>query len=158
MRLHARGSPRDRDWAPTAPPGRLHSVRFVEHQELQRVKGDLPAAATPMHRTSEASAADTGMGWTTESERLARRFFSLFQQGETAKVLELVHPELERVLMTRPGEVLRGREEAEAFLNDIATQFIELVADEFMPQDDERVVVEGRRRTIDEIACSETTR
>lgn len=86
----------------------------------------------------------------TEGERLARRFFSLFQQGERAKVLELVHPELEWVLMTRPGEVLRGREEAEAFLNDIATQFIELVANEFMPQDEERVVVEGRRRTIDD--------
>ena len=53
-------------------------------------------------------------------------------------------------LTTRPGEVLRGREEAEAFLDEIADEFVELVADECRPLDDERVVVEGRRRTIDD--------
>ena len=61
-------------------------------------------------------AAETEHGIATESERLARRFFSLYQQGERAKVLELVHPEIEWVLMTiRPGEMLRGREEARHF-------------------------------------------
>ena len=87
----------------------------------------------------------------TESERLARRFFALYQQGERATLLELMHPEIEWVLMTmRPGEVLRGRDEAQAFLDEIADEFIELVAEEFTPLDDERVVIEGRRRTIDD--------
>ena len=88
---------------------------------------------------------------TTDAERLARRFFALHQQGETARMLDLVHPEVEWVLMTiRPGEVLRGRDEARVFLDEIADEFIELVAEEFTPVDGERVVVEGRRRTIDD--------
>ena len=66
-------------------------------------------------------------------------------------MLELVHPEVEWVLMTiRPGEVLRGRQEAEAFLEEISDEFVELVAEECTPLDDERVIVEGRRRWIDE--------
>ena len=66
-------------------------------------------------------------------------------------MLDLVHPEVEWVLMTiRPGEALRGREEVEAFLDEIADEFVELVAEEYRPLDEERVVVEGRRRTIGE--------
>jgi hypothetical protein len=62
-----------------------------------------------------------------------------------------MHPDIEWVLMTiRPGEILHGREAAHAFLDEIAEEFIELVAEEFTPLDDERVVVEGRRRTIDD--------
>jgi hypothetical protein len=94
---------------------------------------------------------DTTTRSVPESERLARRLFALHQQGERAKMLELVHPEVECVLMTiRPGEVLRGRQEAEAFLEEISDEFVELVAEECTPLDDERVVVEGRRRWIDE--------
>jgi len=94
---------------------------------------------------------DASSGSRPESERLARRLFALFQQGERAKMLELVHPEVEWVLMTiRPGEVLRGRAEVEAFLDEISDEFVELVAEECTPLDDERVVVEGRRRWIDE--------
>ena len=86
-----------------------------------------------------------------ESERLARRFFALLEQGDRPKVVELVHPEVEWVLMTvRPGEVLRGREEAQAFLDEIAHEFIELVVEECRGLDDDRVVVEGRRRSIDD--------
>ena len=86
-----------------------------------------------------------------ESERLARRFFALLQQDERSKVVDLVHPEVEWVLMTiRPGEVLRGRDEAQAFLDEIAEEFIELVVEECRPLDNERVVVEGRRRSIDD--------
>jgi ketosteroid isomerase-like protein len=85
-----------------------------------------------------------------ESERLTRRFFALLQQGENSKVVDLVHPEVEWVLMTiRPGQILRGRGETQAFLDEIADEFIELVVEECRPLDDERVVVEGRRRSID---------
>jgi ketosteroid isomerase-like protein len=85
-----------------------------------------------------------------ESERLTRRFFALLQQGENSKVVDLVHPEVEWVLMTiRPGQILRGRGETQAFLDEIADEFIELVVEECRPLDDARVVVEGRRRSID---------
>jgi ketosteroid isomerase-like protein len=85
-----------------------------------------------------------------ESERLTRRFFALLQQGENSKVVDLVHPEVEWVLMTiRPGQILRGRGETQAFLDEIADEFIELVVEECRPLDDNRVVVEGRRRSID---------
>jgi hypothetical protein len=64
-------------------------------------------------------------------------------------MLDLVHPEVEWVLMSiRPGEILRGPEEVEAFLDEIEDEFVELVAEECHPLDAERVVVEGRRRTI----------
>jgi ketosteroid isomerase-like protein len=93
----------------------------------------------------------TTTGPIRESERLARQFFALFREGERSRTLDLVHPEVEWVLMTiRPGEILRGREEAEAFLDEIADEFVELVVEECRPLDDERVVVEGRRRTIDD--------
>ena len=104
--------------------------------------GDPPAAAIDRVSLSFI-AADTSME-STDAERLARRFFALHQQGETARMLDLVHPEVEWVLMTiRPGDVLRGRDEARVFLDEIADEFIELVADEFTPVDGERVVVEG---------------
>jgi ketosteroid isomerase-like protein len=85
-----------------------------------------------------------------ESERLTRRFFALLQQGENSKVVDLVHPEVEWVLMTiRPGQILRGRGETQAFLDEIADEFIELVVEECRPLENNRVVVEGRRRSID---------
>jgi ketosteroid isomerase-like protein len=86
-----------------------------------------------------------------ESERLARRYFSLFQRGETARVLELVHPDVQIVLKSvRPGEVLRGREAVAEFVDDISGRFYESQPDVFRPIDDERIVVEGRLRWMDE--------
>ena len=86
-----------------------------------------------------------------ESERLARRYFSLFRRGESARVLELVHPEVEIVLKTvRPGEVLRGREQVAEFVDEISGRFNESHPDVFRPLDDERIIVEGRMRWMDE--------
>jgi ketosteroid isomerase-like protein len=86
-----------------------------------------------------------------ESERLARRYFSLFQRGETARVLELVHPDVQIVLKSvRPGDVLRGREAVAEFVDDIGGRFYESQPDVFRPIDDERIVVEGRMRWMDE--------
>jgi ketosteroid isomerase-like protein len=86
-----------------------------------------------------------------DSERLARRYFSLFRRGDTAGVLDLVHPDVEVVLKSvRPGEVLRGREQVAEFVDDISGRFYESHADVFRPLDDERIVVEGRMRWMDE--------
>jgi ketosteroid isomerase-like protein len=86
-----------------------------------------------------------------ESERLARRYFSLFRRGETARVLDLVHPDVEIVLKAvRPGEVLRGREQVAEFVDEISGRFYESHPDVFRPLDDDRIVVEGRTRWMDE--------
>ena len=95
---------------------------------------------------------DTGAA-IPESERLARRYFSLVERGELAKVLELLHPEIEILLKTsHSGEVLRGREQVEAFVekSDLGRWFNEAHAEVFRPLDEERIVVEGRVRSMDE--------
>ena len=86
-----------------------------------------------------------------ESVRLAERYFALFQQGDVAGMLALLHPDVEWVLKsTRPGDVLRGKGDTKAFFDRIAGKFYELIAEVYRPLDDERVVVEGRLRWMDD--------
>lgn len=85
-----------------------------------------------------------------ESERLARRYFSSFAAGRVDEVQEMLHPDVEVTLKTRPGEVLRGREAVGRYVATTRDQFYEAVADVFTPLDDERVVIEGRLRWADE--------
>ncbi|MGH3134499.1 MAG: nuclear transport factor 2 family protein [Gaiellaceae bacterium] len=86
-----------------------------------------------------------------ESERLARRYFALFTQGEVDKMLDLIHPEIEMVLKTtRPGDVLRGKDDVAAFVQEIAGKFYESVPEVFRPIDDTRIVIEGRMRWMDD--------
>jgi ketosteroid isomerase-like protein len=86
-----------------------------------------------------------------DSERLARRYFALFRRGETARIVELMHPDIEIVLKSvRPGDVLRGYEQVAEFLDEIGGRFYESHPDVFRPLDDERVVVEGRMRWMDD--------
>jgi ketosteroid isomerase-like protein len=85
-----------------------------------------------------------------ESERLARRYFALFARGETERVLEMVHPDVVIVLKSTAGEVLRGRDAVAAFLEETAARFFETHPDVFRPLDDERIVVEGRMRWMDD--------
>jgi hypothetical protein len=120
------------------------------------VVGDPPAAATsctgakPGYSAGIARDRDTG-GGPAASERLARRYFELFRHGETERLIELLHPEVEILLKTsRTGEVLRGREAVGTFLNEVAGRFYESLPEVFRPLDDERVVVEGRMRWMDE--------
>jgi hypothetical protein len=67
-------------------------------------------------------------------------------------MLDLIHPEVEMVLKAvRPGDVLRGRDEVAAFVeNEIGSMFYETVGEVFRPIDDERIVVEGRIRWMDD--------
>ena len=85
-----------------------------------------------------------------ESERLARRYFGLFGSSVDETMLEIVHPEIELVLKTRPGDVLRGREAVAEFVREIADRFYEAVADVYRPIDEHRIVVEGRMRWTDD--------
>jgi ketosteroid isomerase-like protein len=84
-----------------------------------------------------------------ESERLARRYFALYARGESERLLETVHPDVEIVLKSS-AEVLHGRDAVAAFLEETASRFHETHPDVFRPLDDERIVVEGRMRWMDE--------
>jgi ketosteroid isomerase-like protein len=73
----------------------------------------------------------------------------LYARGETERLLEMVHPDVEIVLKSA-AEVLRGRDAVAAFLEETASRFHETHPDVFRPLDDERIVVEGRMRWMDE--------
>ena len=85
------------------------------------------------------------------SERLARRWFDLVQQGSFEKLGELLHDDAVLVSRVKAGEVVEGREAVRFFLEEIVSRNLyEAVTDNFTPLDDERVIVEGRVRWIDD--------
>ena len=65
-------------------------------------------------------------------------------------MLDVVHPDVELVLRSQQGEVLRGREAVEEFVRAIADRFYHAVAEVYRPLDEHRIVVEGRMRWTDE--------
>jgi hypothetical protein len=73
----------------------------------------------------------------------------LYARGETQSLLELVHPDVEMVLKST-AEVLRGREAVAEFIEETAARFHETHPDVYRPLDEERIVVEGRMRWMDE--------
>jgi len=88
---------------------------------------------------------------TLESERLARRWFSVVQERAFDQLGELVDPSIVLVSKVRPGEVVEGRDEFVRFVQDtLANSLYEAVASSFHALDDERIVVEGRIRWIDD--------
>jgi ketosteroid isomerase-like protein len=87
-----------------------------------------------------------------ESERLARLYFELARRADTAKLLELLHPDIEISLKSRSGETLRGREDVARYLSELseARSMMESTAERFRVVDDGRVIAEGRLRWMDE--------
>jgi hypothetical protein len=73
-------------------------------------------------------------------------------QRELGKLHDLLHPDVEIVLKSSPTrEILRGRDEVMAFVEgEVAGRFHESHPDLFSPFDDERIVVEGRMRWMDD--------
>jgi ketosteroid isomerase-like protein len=87
------------------------------------------------------------------SERLAREYFALAGEGGSPRMLEIMHPDVEIVLRKLGGpRTLRGKAEVEAFLEELPSLFsvYETVAEEFQPIDDDRIVVQGRMRWMDD--------
>jgi hypothetical protein len=91
-------------------------------------------------------------GAPVESEALARLYFERARGGEVTRLLELLHPEVEITLKTRGGETLHGREEVARFLSEISESrsVFETTTEQFRVVDEERVIVEGRMRWMDE--------
>jgi hypothetical protein len=64
---------------------------------------------------------------------------------------ELVHDDIQLVSKVRAGTVVDGRAAATEFIQEtVAASLYEVAPDIFTPLDDDRVVVEGRMRWIDD--------
>lgn len=86
-----------------------------------------------------------------ESERLARRWFSIVEERAFDQLAELVDPSIVLVSKVRPGLIVEGRDEFVRFVQDtLANSLYEAVPSSFQVLDDERIVVEGRLRWIDD--------
>lgn len=85
------------------------------------------------------------------SEQLARRWFATVAGGRFDELAALVHENVQIVSKLRAGTVVEGREDVGLFIEEsIAPNLYEAVTEVFTAMDDERVVVEGRMRWIDD--------
>jgi ketosteroid isomerase-like protein len=85
------------------------------------------------------------------SERLARRWFATIAGGRFDELPDLVHEDVQLVSKVRVGTVVEGREYVARFIEEaIAPNLYEAVTEVFTVLDEERVVVEGRMRWIDD--------
>jgi hypothetical protein len=104
-----------------------------------------------LHRLAHTPSISLQAGDLTESERLARRWFSLVEQRGFDKLGELVHPSILLVSKIRPGHVVEGRDDFVRFVEEtLADALHKALPSAYYPLDDERIVVEGRIRWIDE--------
>ena len=85
------------------------------------------------------------------SERLARRWFAIVDQGAFERLVDLLHDDVELVSRVRSGEVFRGKADVGRFIREtIAASLYEAGADVYIPLDENRVIIEGRMRWIDD--------
>ena len=85
------------------------------------------------------------------SERLARRWFALIHDGSFERLREMLHEDVVIVSRVRPGEIVEGREAVASFIEGtVSRSLYEAVTDGYTPLDDERVIVEGRMRWMDD--------
>ncbi|HUG65086.1 MAG TPA: nuclear transport factor 2 family protein [Gaiellaceae bacterium] len=85
------------------------------------------------------------------SERLARRWFATVEQGAFDRLVELVHDDIRLVSRVRAGVTVEGRSDVTRFIREtVAGSLYEATAELYVPLDENRVIVEGRMRWIDE--------
>jgi hypothetical protein len=85
------------------------------------------------------------------SERVARRWWALVGERAFDQLVELLHDEVVVVSKIQPGAVLEGRDEVVRWIEGtLADSLYEAPTTGYLPLDDERIVVEGRLRWIDE--------
>lgn len=86
-----------------------------------------------------------------DSERLARRWFATVEQGAFDRLVELVHDDIRLVSRVRAGVTVEGRSDVTRFIREeVAGSLYEAKAELYVPLDENRVIVEGRMRWIDE--------
>lgn len=86
-----------------------------------------------------------------DSERLARRWFSLVERRAFEQLGEIVHPSLVLVSKVRPGLVVEGKEAFVRYVEETLVHTLhEAAASTYRPLDEQRIVVEGRIRWMDD--------
>jgi hypothetical protein len=86
-----------------------------------------------------------------DSERLARLYFRLAGTGGDRGMLDLMHPDVEIELRKLAGpRTLQGKAAVARFLDHLGGLMYGAVADTFEVVDDDRIVVMGRMRWMDE--------
>lgn len=139
--------PRDRESNPVL---RLRTRPGSHGRRRGCAAGALDARGGGAH-TLRISDAPHGSDSTAASERLARRFFAVVEAGAFDRLAELFHDDVTLVSRVHPGSVVRGRAEAERFVEEIlARQLYEARAEVYVPFDASRIAVEGRMRWIDD--------
>jgi hypothetical protein len=87
----------------------------------------------------------------TASERLARRWWAIVEERAFDQLADLVHDEVVLVSKIRPGLVLEGKPEVMQHVQEeLAGKLYDATTSAFLPIDEDRVVVEGRVRWIDD--------
>ncbi len=119
-----------------------------------RAVGDRPHAA-PVDASARGThtpfISDHTAAAIVESERLARRYLALFQAGSFDELVDLIHPDAVVLLKSvRPGHIVRGRDEVVRFFRETATHLHGMAADVYRPLDENRVIIEGRVRWMDD--------
>ena len=86
-----------------------------------------------------------------ESERLARRWFMLAERRSFDELVKLLAEDVVVVSKVEAGTTFEGREQFAQFLRGrVADSLFEVTADVYRPLDDNRVIVEGRMRWMDD--------
>ncbi len=116
---------------------------------LGNAKPDTLYALTRL--TDTAAVSESTSPDTADSERLARRWFATVAGGRFDELADLVHENVQIVSKVQTGTVVEGREDVARFIEQsIAPSLYEAVTEVFTALDDERIVVEGRMRWIDD--------
>ena len=86
-----------------------------------------------------------------KSERLARRWFSVVEQRAFDRLGDLVHDDVQLVSKITPGTTVEGKSDFVRFVQEtLADSLYEALTTTYLPLDEERIVVEGRMRWIDD--------
>ncbi|MGH3126927.1 MAG: nuclear transport factor 2 family protein [Gaiellaceae bacterium] len=90
-------------------------------------------------------------GEITASERLARRWWAIVAEEAFDQLADLVHEDVVVVSKIRPGLVLEGKREVVHHMHEtLAGNLHEATTTAYLPIDEDRIVVEGRIRWIDD--------
>lgn len=85
------------------------------------------------------------------SEVLARRWFTLVQDRDLDGLCAFLHDDIVFVSRVRGGDTAEGRDAASDLVRETLTRSIyDVVADAYFPLDEDRIVVDGRMRWIDD--------
>jgi hypothetical protein len=122
----------------SAESERTVSARVPRTLDAGRDEGDTPRITD---RAAEIIA----------SERLARRWWAIVAERAFDQLADLLHDDVVLVSKIRPGLVLEGKSEVVQLVQEeLADKLYEATTSAFLPIDEDRIVVEGRIRWIDD--------